>query len=284
MSLIPKQRRAFVWLVLLLMAPYAKAVDYASTGATTSQVMETRLGADFTKKWRCGVSLSLSEDLRFAMYNHETGKTSKSVSLDTTYAPYLSKSYTTLAVAYAPVPFLKIDAGYTLRLLGNKGWSDPNEFLRHRVFFSLQGSYKTMYYKLYLRERALLDMRTDSVNTDEKNKNNWSLRSRLGIDCYVPGKPVTPFAWVELENTLNAPEYQQKNNRQYISTVRAQVGVKWRVSRLSTLHFYYRFTYGYDRDVNVNKKYYTDNKSLKVRLDEETLYKHAIGVSYNLDW
>lgn len=284
MRAIKNNQRPLVWLAMLLMASSASAVEYTSTGATTSQVVETRIGADFTKKWKCGVSLSLSEDLRFGLYDHEVGTTAKSIAVDTTYAPYMSKSYTTLSVAYAPIPYLKIDAGYTLRLLGNKGWSDPKEFLRHRVFFSLQGAYKTQYYKLYLRERALLDMRTDSVNTDEKNKNNWLLRSRLGIDCYVPGKPVTPFAWVELENTLNAPEYQQKNGHQYISTVRAQVGVKWRVSRLSTLHFYYRFTYGYDRDINVNKKYYTDNKSLKVRLDEETLYKHAIGVSYNLDW
>ena len=38
-----------------------------------------------------------------------------------------------------------------------------------------------------------------------------------------------------------------------ISDIRTQVGVKWRLTRLSSLDFYYRFTYGYNRDVNITK-------------------------------
>ncbi|MBR1877977.1 MAG: DUF2490 domain-containing protein [Paludibacteraceae bacterium] len=257
------------------------AVNYDAIGATTEQLVQMRVGADFTKKWDCGVHLSIGEELRFNFMDNLAGTTAKNVSADTSYGASFYKSYTTLALAYAHPEFkyIKLDAGYTLRLFGNKGFSDPNEFLRHRVFFGVTGSYKPgQTVKLSLRERFVCDMRTDSVNLLEKNKYNWLVRSRLGAEFTVPGKPVKPYLWGELENTLNAPQNQQKDGRQFISHVRTQVGVKWRLTKLSSLDFYYRFQYGYDRDINI-----TRNKGY-IQLTEEKAFLHAIGVTYNLDW
>ena len=264
--------------VLLALPTYAW--DYSATGATTEQSVQLRTGAEFTKKWNNGLQLSLGEELRFDLFDQLSGTTAKSTSADSTLGAAFNKSYTTVSLAYAHPQFnyLKIDAGYTLRLFGRKGWSDPNEFLRHRVFFGLTGTYRTDVAKIYLRERVLCDMRTDSVNLLEKNKYNWLLRSRIGTEFIVPGKPVKPYLWVELENTLNTPEYQQKNGHQFISHVRTQAGVKWRLTKLSSLDFYYRFQYGYDRNINITK-----SKSL-IQLTEETSYLHAIGISYNLNW
>lgn len=280
-------RRSFlISLSIVLCMVYTSSVyatEYNSVGSTTGQRVEMRVGADFTKSWRCGVSLSIGEELRFDLMDNVTGTTSKSVAIDTALGAAFSKSYTTLTLAYAPIEYVKLDAGYTLRIFGRKGWSDPKEFIRHRVFFGVTGSYKTLYAKVYLRERFLLDMRTDSVNTDEKNAYCWALRSRVGADFYIPGKPVKPYLWAELENTLNVPEYQRKNGQQFITNVRVQGGVKWRLTRRSSLNFYYRFTYGYDRDINVNASYY-NGKTLKLRLDEEKEYLHTIGITYNFDW
>ena len=280
-------RRSFIIslcsVLCLLYSAAAFATDYNSTGSTTEQRVQTRVGADFTKHWRCGVQLSIGEELRFDLMDNAVGTTSKSEAIDTAYGAAFNKSYTTLSLAYTPIEYVKLDAGYTLRILGRKDWSAPNEFIRHRVFFGVTGSYKTQYAKLYLRERFLLEMRTDSVNTDEKQAYAWLLRSRLGADFYVPGKPVKPYIWAELENTLNAPEFQQNNGQQFITNVRLQAGVKWRITKLSSLNFYYRFTYGYDRDINVNKSYYS-GKTLKLRLDEQKEFQHAIGVQYSLDW
>lgn len=280
-------RRSFIIslcsVLCLLYSAAAFATDYNSTGSTTEQRVQTRVGADFTKHWKCGVQLSIGEELRFDLMDNVVGTTSNSEAIDTAYGAAFNKSYTTLSLAYTPIEYVKLDAGYTLRILGRKDWSDPNEFIRHRVFFGVTGSYKTQYAKLYLRERFLLEMRTDSVNTDEKQAYAWLLRSRLGADFYVPGKPVKPYIWAELENTLNAPEFQQNNGQQFITNVRLQAGVKWRITKLSSLNFYYRFTYGYDRDINVNKSYYS-GKTLKLRLDEQKEFQHAIGVQYSLDW
>lgn len=249
----------------------AFAWEYDSEAATTTQAVQLRTGAAFNKKWKNGLRLGISEEVRFDVYNSMVG-------------PHFRKSYTTIDLGYKPIEYVKFDAGYTFRIIGaDSTWSaakkaDVNEWMRHRVFFSVTGSYTFDYAKIYLRERAQLDMRTDSVNPLEKNKFNWVLRSRVGSEFIIPGKPVKPYLWVELINTLNAPEYQQKNGHQFISDVRTQAGIKWRVSRLSTLDFYYRFTYGYDRDINITK-----NKG-KIELTEETLYMHSIGITYNLDW
>jgi len=257
--------------VLLLCSISTFAWEYASQEATTANVAQLRLGATFNKKWNHGMHLSVREDLWFDVYNSMTGA-------------HFRKSYTTLNFGYKPIDYVKLDVGYTLKLLGpDSTWSaakkaDAKEWIRHRVYFSVTGSYSFDYAKIYLRERVQLDMRTDSVNLLEQNKYDWFLRSRIGTDFLVPGKPVKPYLWVELVNTLNVPEYQQKNGRQFITNVRVQTGVKWRLTRLSSLDFYYRFTYSYDRDINITK-----NKG-NIQLTEETLYMHSIGVHYNLEW
>lgn len=263
---------------LLFLSPNVMAWEYDSYGNTMEQSVEIRVGADFSKKWKNGLSLSLSEDVRVGLYDKLSGVNAKDEFVDTVNGPAFNKSYTTVSLAYSPIKYLKFDVGYTLRLLGGKDWSDYNEYLRHRLHIGLTGIYDTHYVKLSLRERLLCDIRTDSVNLLEKQQYEWLLRSRLAAEFYVPGKPVKPYAWIELENTLNATEYQQKDGHQYISQIRTQAGVKWRLSRRSSLDFYYRFQYGYNRDVNITKR------KGYIQLTEETSYLHAIGVAYNLDW
>lgn len=263
---------------LLFLSPNVMAWEYDSYGNTMEQSAEIRVGADFSKKWKNGLSLSLSEDVRVGLYDKLSGVNAKDEFVDTVNGPAFNKSYTTVALAYSPIKYLKFDVGYTLRLLGGKDWSDYNEYLRHRLHIGLTGIYDTHYVKLSLRERLLCDIRTDSVNLLEKQQYEWLLRSRLAAEFYVPGKPVKPYVWVELENTLNATEYQQRDGHQYISQVRTQAGVKWRLTRKSSLDFYYRFQYGYNRDINITKR------KEHIQLTEETSYLHAIGVAYNLDW
>lgn len=264
-------RNSLCALLCLLCSLPVLAVTYDSETATTANAAQLRVGASFAKKWDNGLRLGLGEELYFDVYNSMVG-------------PYFRKSYTTIDFSYKPIKYLKLDAGYTLKLLGpDSTWSatkkaDAKEWVRHRVFFSVTGSYSFDYAKIYLRERVQLDMRTDSVNPAEKNQYDWFLRSRLGAEFHVPGKPVKPYLWLEIVNTLNVPEYQQRNGHQFICNVRTQAGVKWRVSKLSSLDFFYRFTYGYDRDVNI-----TRTKG-KIQLTEETLYMHSIGVLYNLEW
>ena len=257
-------RRIWIIAVLSALSGSALAWDYSSEAATATHSAQIRVGAEFTKKWHNGIRLGVSEELRSDVYNSATGAAFRN-------------SFTTLTFAYSPISYVKLDAGYTLKIT-NKGVLDANELLRHRVFMSVTGSYKSTYVKLMLRERALMEARTDSINPLEKNRYNWQLRSKIGAEFIIPYRPVKPYVWCELINTLNAPEYQQCNGHQFISDVRTQAGVKWRLTQRSSLDFYYRFTYSYDRNVNITKKKHLNE------LTEETLYQHSIGVTYNLDW
>lgn len=261
----PNRLLAAVLTAAAFLFPYSLyAWDYASEEAITTHSVQLRVGADFNKKWNNGLRLSLSEDLRSDVYNSESGAAFR-------------HSFTTLSLGYLPIEYFKLDVGYTLKIT-NKETTDANELMRHRVFASVTGIYRNEYVKLYLRERALMEARTDSVNPLEKKRYNWQLRSKIGAEFPIMGQPVKPYLWAEIINTLNAPEYQQLNGHQFITIARTQAGVKWRISRLSSLDFYYRFTYNYNRDINVTKK-----KGL-IELTEETLFQHAIGVTYNLDW
>ncbi len=264
-------RKCIGLIVLLAVCLSANAWEYETQDKRTSHAAQMRIGATFTKEWHNGLRLGLEEDLRFDMYN-------------SLYGPAFRRSYTTAKLTYVLLEYVRFDAGYTLKVIGpDSTWTDSkrqdvNELLRHHVFASVTGAYMADFFKLYLRERVMCEMRTDSINPLEKNKYKWTLRSKLGANFYVPGKPVKPYVWVELVNTLNAPEYQQKNGHQFITDVRTQAGVKWRVSRNSSLDFYYRFRYGYDRDINITKK------KGYIELTEETLFQHAIGITYNFDW
>lgn len=269
-------RRLVFCLLSLLFIPYSLyAWEYESQDAISTHSAQIRVGADFNKKWHNGLRLGISEELRFPMY----GVISPA---NTNFGPSFGRSYTTLSLGYRPIEYFKIDAGYSLKILGNKDWTDVNEWMRHRVFFSLVGNYKYGNWSFSLRERFLTEIRMDEIDLHtatglyEKNRADWQLRSKVGVSYHVFGKPVKLYAWVELINTLNANVLS--GGKQYLTSVRAQVGVKWQLTAKSSLDFFYRFTYGYDKDVNVHAKKQT------ITLTEETDFQHAIGITYCFDW
>ena len=270
--------------VLLLGSISTFAWDYSSTQNEDRHAAQLRVEASYGKKWKNGLGLKIEEDLRFDMVSRVTTETSTATTT-ALVGPRFSKSYTTLSLSYKHprFPYLKGDVGYTLKLI-NKDTLDVREFMRHRVFFGLTGSYRYENWSFSLRERVQTEIRMDDLDQHtatgyyEDNRANWYLRSRIKVTYHAVSKPVKPYLWVELVNTLNVSEYQQKNGHQFICNVRTQAGVKWRVSRLSSLDFFYRFTYGYDRDINITKK------KGYIQLTEETLYMHTVGVRYNLDW
>lgn len=104
-------KRVFLSILLLTSTLGAWAWSYDSETATTTHSAQWRMGADFTKKWNNGLRLGISEELRFDLYNSATG-------------PAFRKSFTTVALGYTPVEYVKFDLGYTLKVLGpDSTWS-----------------------------------------------------------------------------------------------------------------------------------------------------------------
>ena len=278
-------------LLLIMFSTGARAWNYSETMNSISHSAQLRLGADVHWRWKSGLGLSLDEDLRFDMVNSTSLETTAGTT-KTLLGPDFNKSYTTLTLSYKHPQFtyLKADAGYALKLM-KKDTTAVEKIMRHRVFFGLTGSYRYENWSFSLRERFMTEIRMGDIDYHtatgcyEHNRADWYLRSKIEVAYHAVSKPVKPYIWCELVNTLNANALQQyyagnnpaNGGHQYIRRVRTCIGVVWRLTRRSSLDFYYRFNYGYDRDINVKPKKQT------IILTEERSFQHAIGIAYSFN-
>lgn len=264
------------------------AWDYDQESISTTHSMQLRASADFTKKWQNGLSLEIAEDVRFYMVDNTIldGKS-------TLNGPSFDKAYTSLTLGYRPIEYVKVDVGYMLKIMGDKDWSKVKKWMRHRVFFSVTGTYRYAQWSFSLRERFMSEIRMSNIDIHEatglaeNNRADWHLRSKIEVAYHAMSKPLKPYIWFELANTLNANTLQQKytdnnpdNNdgHQYIKHARTAIGIVWKLNSQSSLDFYYRFDYGYEHDVDVIAK------TQALILTEKTELRHAIGVAYKFDW
>lgn len=288
-------------LLLFVVAEHMQAQGLKSVDETTTNLAELRVEANFTKQFRVRnqrINLHVSEEIYSRLYESTYSKLADDTE---DLSPYFRRSYTTVGLSYTPIPYLRIGADYTLKLYGNKLQTSDgtpnvtNEFLRHRLSAHVTGQYMSGDWKFSLREKLDATIRTDSVNLYEQPQTTLILRHRLMATYTVPGRPLKAYANVELWNTLNQPvkylntyagvdkdgnatAYAGQTFGQYLSEVRAQVGLRWRVDKCNTLGIAYMFMYGYSRDVNITK-----NKSM-IELTHATSYGHYILVSYDLEW
>ena len=281
-------KRYFGLLLIVCLALSAAAYDFSDEVDRTTRLghaAELRQSASASFSLNKTWDLGICEELREVVYNSTS-----------TPSAYFSKSYTTVDVGWKCFSYtdayngykynMKLGAGYTLRYLHQKLHDDsgnlqgPDKFLRHRPFVSLSGSVNFGNIKLTLRERFLADCRADSVNVLEKPKCYMELRHRLSADFRIPGKTYKPFTYIELANTLNQPScYNDSGVRlyggQYLSSVRAKVGLEWKITREHALVFAYAFHFNQSREVNITKKSQEIN-----RLYMDQTLKHIISVAY----
>jgi hypothetical protein len=253
--------------ILFLFFPLVVSAQTIVSEATNhSQTPEAHLFATFVKSFEHGLSLTLEEEIRSAPTH---------------------RSHTTIALGYQPIEYFNFYAGYTVKLYGNQGWTDPNKFIRHRANILLTGQVKLGQWNLSLREGVMLDARADKIDTREKNVVDFTLRSRLQAVYSIPQTPLGIVAKFELLNTLNAPvkyintimqdDASFQNYGQYISELRPEVGLQWKINKKHSLTLAYRYNYIYGRDINILD-------SGDVELSHNYTTKHLILLSYKLGW
>lgn len=253
--------------ILFLFFPLVvSAQSIVSETTSHSQTPEAHLFATFVKSFEHGLSLTLEEEIRSAPTH---------------------RSHTTIALGYQPIEYFNFYAGYTVKLYGNQGWTDPNKFIRHRANILLTGQVKLGQWNLSLREGVMLDARADKIDTREKNVVDFTLRSRLQAVYSIPQTPLGIVAKFELLNTLNAPvqyintimqdEASFQDYGQYISELRPEVGLQWKINKKHSLTLAYRYNYIYGRDINILD-------SGDVELSHNYTAKHLILLSYKLGW
>lgn len=258
--------KRFLSILFLIFPLVVSAQTIVSETTSHTQTPEAHLFATFVKSFKHGLSLTLEEEIRSAPTH---------------------RSHTTIALGYQPIEYFNLYAGYTVKLYGNQGWTDPNKFIRHRANVLLTGQVKLGQWNLSLREGVMLDARADKIDTREKNVVDFTLRSRLQAVYSIPKTPLGIVAKFELLNTLNAPvkyintimldEASFQDYGQYISELRPEVGLQWKINKKHSLTLAYRYNYIYGRDINILE-------SGDVELSHNYTAKHLILLSYKLGW
>ena len=255
-------KRILFFTYLLLIPSWILAQTIVSEQTMHTQTPEAHIFATFVKSFNHGLSLTLEEEIRSAPSH---------------------RSHTTIALGYAPIEYFNIYAGYTVKLYGNQGWTDPNKFIRHRANILFTGQVKLSQWNLSLREGVMLDARADKIDTREKNTVDFTLRSRLQAVYSIPKTPLSIVGKFEVLNTLNAPvDYintitSAKEYRQYISELRPELGLQWKIDKKNTLSLAYRYNYIYGRDINILD-------SGDVELSHSYTVKHLMLLTYKLGW
>lgn len=237
------------------------AQKIVSESDTHTVTPEAHIFATFVKSFDHGLSLTFEEEIRSAPTH---------------------RSHTTIALGYAPIEYFNLYAGYTVKLYGNQGWTDPNKYIRHRANILLTGQVKLGQWNLSLREGVMLDARADKIDIREKNVVDFTLRSRLQAVYSIPETPLGIVAKFEILNTLNAPveylnSFSSKKYGEYISELRPELGLQWMINKQHSLILAYRYNYIYGRDINILD-------SGDVELSHNYTSKHLILLSYKLGW
>lgn len=258
-----------ILLFLLAILPSFLLAEVAITEKDTSIVTpEAHFFATFVKTFDHGLSLTFEEEIRSAPSH---------------------RAHTTIALGYTPIPYLNIYAGYTLKLYGNQGWTDPNKYLQHRANVLVTGQVKLGQWNLSLREGVMLDGRTGEVDKRTKNQVDFTLRSRLQAVYSIPETPLGIVGKFEILNTLNAPvaylnEVIQlggnggKEYGQYISELRPEIGLQWKIDKKNSLTLTYRYNYLYDRGISI------DDNTGDISLTNKYTTKHLMLLAYKFGW
>lgn len=225
--------------------------EIASIDTTSEQFAEVHIIASFVKSFDHGLKLTFEEEIRSAPTH---------------------RSHTTISLAYTPIDYLSLSAGYVLKLYGDKGWEHPNDFLRHRVNVDATGQVTLGQWKLSLRERLMLDAQAGELDLQEKNRIDYTLRSRLQAQYSIPNQPLSIVGKMEIFNTLNAKLYGQ-----YISELRPEIGLQWKVNKKNTLNLAYRYNYVYKRSIKI------ENSCVEA-IKHDYTHKHIILLTYKFDW
>ncbi len=257
-------------LILMVLMPSFIFAQVTITEKDTSIVTpEAHFFATFVKSFDHGISLTFEEEIRSAPSH---------------------RSHTTVGLTYAPIQYVNIYAAYTLKLYGDQGWSDVNKYLRHRANFLITGQVKLGQWNLSLREGVMLDARCDEVDKREKNQVDFTLRSRLQAVYAIPETPLSIVGKFEILNTLNAPvdyvnealplqgELEGASYGQYISELRPEAGVQWKINKQNSLTLTYRYNYLYDRGVSI------DDITENITITNKYTTKHLILLAYKFGW
>ena len=267
--------------ILALMAAVVLALPLAAQDdVDLDNEFGGRVSVELDKKLRKGLHVFLEEEVR----------------LDNNFGAF-DRFHTTLGLSYKVHPNVKVGVGYALI----NPYSSTNAAFknaRHRVMVDASANYKVGAWTFSLKERVQLTYRTGDMNEYQNLRAAFSLKSRLKAQYRVSAS-LTPYAYIELRNTLNAPviaAYRDENgtyvtedgyetgnagwfisgwNGVYVNRLRGSVGVNYKFDKHNTLNLYILADRVMDKVVDAN----AEGTKLK-SYTRETGFIGQVGVAY----
>ena len=228
----------------------------AQTPVSLDSELGGRLSFGIDKKIVKGLHFSLEEEVR----------------MDNNFSCF-NRLHTTAALHYKVFPYLKVGIGYALI---NPYSSTNNAFknTRHRLMLDASGTIRFGMWQLSLKERFQLTHRTGDFNVYQNPSNLMALKSRLTLK-YKGLQRWTPYAYVELRNTLNAPVIKAYYNGTsyltssgsiygepgwfldgfegcYVNRIRGSLGTEYRINRRNSIDLYLLLDHVSDKVVDAN--------------------------------
>ena len=167
---------------------------------------------DIKKKFKYGLSLSLSEEYKMK-YNFSN----------------TDKLESTIDLSWKPLSFLKGGVAYC-RI--DKYQQDNTWELRHRYIAYLMGLYELGRFNFSLKEKFQQTNRVGvEANVNKSNPTNV-IRSKFELDYNIKKSPFTPYASVEVFYSLNEPDgVQNPTATKMITEIRNAIGVEYSIMK-----------------------------------------------------
>lgn len=222
----------------LLLLP---AIGFAQDNVSLDPEFGGRLAFRLDKKLVRGLHLNIEEEAR----------------VGNNFAS-LSRLHSSVAVSYKAGKQFKFGLGYALI---NPYNSDKKKFKnsRHRVMLDAKATMRYGDWQFSLKERMQATFRTGDFNIWQHPQPELSLKSRL-MAKYKGIGHVTPYGYLELRNSLNAPvviasyngsqwlnedNFEEGDagwfiggwNKAYLNRLRGCVGAEWKLDKSNALNF-----------------------------------------------
>ena len=252
----------------------------AQTDVPLSPEFGGRISAKLNKKIVNRLHVTLEEEIRF----------------DNNFTRF-DRFHTTLFVNYKLTESVKVGVGYAL-INGYSASSGSFKNARHRLMVDAKYTLKYADWNFSIKERFQLTHRTGDFNAYQNPANALTLKSRLKAQYKGFGR-VSPYAYFELRNYLNAPVISAAYdgttyltlddlmetgsagwfltgfNGGYVNRYRGSIGADIRIDKSNTISVYLVGDYVSDKVVDAN----AEGTKLK-SYTKETGFVGWIGIGY----
>jgi len=263
----------FVVLMTTLLLPLT---FQAQTDVSLDPELGARASFTLDKKLARGLHLRLDEEVRF----------------DNNFSSF-DRLHTTLSLRYKPVNNLRLGVGYAL-ITPYSSSNSAFKNIRHRMMVDASYGYRFGDWRLSLKERLQMTVRTGDFNEYQNPQMLLALKSRLMLQ-YKGMQQLEPYGYVELRTPLNAYTISAVYNEDdgywytdescsslkgdagwfisgrgaYLDRIRGAIGASWQFSKSSTVDFSLMLDHVSDKVIDANAE--------GTKLKSYTLEKGFVG-------